>query len=118
MSITQEQLRAIIFYEWHGGIGATAAAHNINIKLHEGATTIRTVKDSDFEDKPRSSGGGVFDSDKSSLSKTPPFSTYAVEEDPKINFRSFATRLGCNHSSVASRPLTTEKCWLDGSLTP
>ncbi|KAK6726054.1 hypothetical protein RB195_004396 [Necator americanus] len=26
--VTQEQLRAIIFYEWRGDIGATAAAHN------------------------------------------------------------------------------------------
>ncbi|KAK6731442.1 hypothetical protein RB195_007733 [Necator americanus] len=32
------------FYEWRGGIGATAAARDIDSKLGEGTTTIRTVK--------------------------------------------------------------------------
>ncbi|KAK6764514.1 hypothetical protein RB195_024728 [Necator americanus] len=42
--ITREQVRAIIFYEWCGGIGAAAAARNMNSRLREGTTIIRTVK--------------------------------------------------------------------------
>ncbi|KAK6758421.1 hypothetical protein RB195_015938 [Necator americanus] len=66
MSITQEQPRAIIFYEWHA---AAAAAHNINRRLSEGTTTGtgRIAKrwcarfasgDTDFEDNPGQSPPG------------------------------------------------------------
>ncbi|KAK6745554.1 hypothetical protein RB195_011962 [Necator americanus] len=77
MSVTQEQLRAIIFYEWLGGIGATATTLKINSRSDKGTATIRTIKrwfarfasgNTDFEDKPRSEPPPT-------LLKTPPFST-------------------------------------------
>ncbi|KAK6736639.1 hypothetical protein RB195_019377 [Necator americanus] len=63
MSVTEEQPRATIIYEWRGGTGATAAERNINSKLGEGTTTIRTVKS-------KTSPGR----DASTLQKTLPFS--------------------------------------------
>ncbi|KAK6762383.1 hypothetical protein RB195_023193 [Necator americanus] len=116
MSVTQEQLRAIVFYEWRGGIGATAPARSISSRLGEGTTAIRIVKrwfangDTDFEDKPRSGRSHSVGVEDSAILD-------AVKKDPVINTRIFAMRLGCSHLTVV-RPSATEKCWLDGSLTP
>lgn len=103
MSISQEHLRAIVFYEWCRGTGATTTVRNINAALGENTTAIRTVHrwfarfaegDTIFEDKPRSGRPHAVE-DSVVLA--------AVREDPEANTRSLATRLGCTQSTVVSR---------------
>ncbi|KAK6764874.1 hypothetical protein RB195_024988 [Necator americanus] len=103
MSITQEQLRAIIFYKWRGGTGTTVAARNINSRLGEDTTAIKTDKrwfarfasgETNFENKPRS--GRLNTVEDSTILE-------AVKEDTEINTHSLAKRLGCSHSTVLSR---------------
>ncbi|KAK6736043.1 hypothetical protein RB195_018989 [Necator americanus] len=112
----KEQLRAIIFYEWRGGTVATAGARNINGRLGEGTTTIRTVKrwiarfasgDIDFEDKPQS--GRLYTVEDSAIFDD-------VKEDPEIDTRSLATRPDSNQqSSAAPRPSATQNCSMNPS---
>ncbi|KAK6767109.1 hypothetical protein RB195_026492 [Necator americanus] len=103
MSITQEQLRAIIFYEWRGGIGATEAARDINSRLNDGTAAIRTVQrwfarivngGTDFKDNSRS--GRTYTVEDSVILD-------AVENYWEINSRSLATRFGCSCSTVVCR---------------
>ncbi|KAK6735373.1 hypothetical protein RB195_018529 [Necator americanus] len=121
MSITQKQLPSIFFYEWRGGIGATATAiNNINNRMVECSTTIGTVKrwfarfangDTDFEDKPAVG--------TPTLSKTPPFSVLSkriLRSTPAVLRRDSGVAI--QQSSVPSRSSATETCWLNASLTP
>ena len=103
MSIPQVHIRAIIFYEWRRGTGATETVRNINNALGEDTTSISTVKrcfarfeggDTDFEEKPRS-GRPLKVEDSLILG--------AVKEDPEVSTRSLATRLRCSHQTVLSR---------------
>ena len=103
MSIPRDHVRYIIFYEWRRGTGATATVRNINSVWGEDTTSIATVHrwfarfkegDTDFEDKPRS--GRPLAVDDSVILDT-------VKEDPEVNTRSLATRLGCAQSTVVGR---------------
>lgn len=103
MSVSQEQIRVIAFYEWRRGTGATATARNINAALGENTTSTRTVQrwfvrfaegETIFETKPRSGRPHVVE-DSVVLA--------AVKEDPEASTHSLARRLGCTHSTVRTR---------------
>ena len=95
MSIPQDHVRYIIFYEWRRGTGAMAAVRNINSVYEKDTTPTATVHrwfarfkkgDTDFINKPRSERPLVVDD--SVILDT-------VKKDLEVNTLGLATRLGC-----------------------
>ncbi|EYC32013.1 hypothetical protein Y032_0003g1353 [Ancylostoma ceylanicum] len=115
MSIPQEHLRAIIFYEWRRGTEATETVRNINSALGEDTTSISTVErcfvrfregDTDFKDKPRMGRPHtVEDLEDSSILDV-------VKGDLEVSTCNLATDsdVPIQRPSVASRLSATEKC--------
>lgn len=98
--INQQQLRAIIFYEWRQHTNASRAATKINNALGEGTVGRTTVHEwfKRFE-------AGDIRFDDSEHSRRPPSLDddnlrSALKANPEATARELATTLGCSHTTI------------------
>lgn len=101
-SISQEQLRAIIFYEWRRGTNASTTAKNIQDAFSENVVSHRTVQrwfnrfksgNTSLEDKERSGRPSTIDDD--ALLR-------CIKEKPEASTHELARELGCTQPSIVN----------------
>lgn len=100
MELQRRDIRAIVYYEFAGGIHAVDCYRNICSRFGKDVVSRETVEnwyrrfksgDMDLDDKPRSGRPSTVSEDE--MRK-------AIEEDPHLNVRKLAKLFGVSHTTA------------------